>query len=96
MVCLDCLDNDIRYVDAEKSYHCNNCGSRNLENNFVRAFRISKGCKIYFEGQKACLKMEGKLNELGIETRVGCNEAGMWSIYIVSVPERSIDSIIEF
>lgn len=28
MICLDCGNMDIRYV--EKGYHCNNCGSRNL------------------------------------------------------------------
>lgn len=30
MVCLDCGNKDIRYDEKEKSYHCNNCGSRNL------------------------------------------------------------------
>ena len=30
MVCLDCGNRDIRYDEKEKSYHCNNCGSRNL------------------------------------------------------------------
>ena len=27
--------NDIRYDEKEKSYHCNNCGSRELGNNFT-------------------------------------------------------------
>ena len=30
MVCLDCGNRDIRYDEKEKSYHCNNCGSRNF------------------------------------------------------------------
>ena len=30
MICLDCGNRDIRYDEKEKSYHCNNCGSRNL------------------------------------------------------------------
>jgi len=30
MVCLDCGNRDIRYDEKEKSYYCNNCGSRNL------------------------------------------------------------------
>lgn len=30
MICLDCGNDDIRYDEHEKSYHCNNCGSRNL------------------------------------------------------------------
>ena len=29
-MCLDCGSIDIRYDEKEKSYHCNNCGSRNL------------------------------------------------------------------
>ena len=30
MICLDCGNRDIRYDEKEKSYHCNNCVSRNL------------------------------------------------------------------
>ncbi len=30
MICLDCGNKDIRYDKKEKSYHCNNYGSRNL------------------------------------------------------------------
>ena len=30
MICIDCGNRDVRYDDIEKSYHCNNCGSRNL------------------------------------------------------------------
>ena len=35
MVCLDCGNRDVRYDEKEKSYHCNNCGSRELGNNFT-------------------------------------------------------------
>lgn len=35
MVCLDCGNRDIRYDEKENSYHCNNCGSRELGNNFT-------------------------------------------------------------
>lgn len=62
----------------------------------VPAFHIREGCKIYLEGQRACLEMEKKLNEVGIQTRVGCNEANMWSIYIISVPEELIDTTMNF
>ena len=30
MIYLDCGNMDIGYDEKEKSYHCNNCGSRNL------------------------------------------------------------------
>lgn len=62
----------------------------------VPAYHIHEGCKIYLEGQKACLKMEEKLNKVGIETRVGCNLAGMWSIYVISVPEKLIGTSMNF
>ena len=52
------------------------------------AKEITAGSKIFCEGQRACLKLEEELNSKGIETRVGCNEAGMWSVYIISVPEN--------
>jgi hypothetical protein len=52
----------------------------------VYAFKIETGTKIYCEGQKHAYKLEEGLNKLNIEARVGCNEAGMWSVYIVSVP----------
>lgn len=35
MICLDCGNRDIIYDEKEKSYHCNNCGSRELGNNFT-------------------------------------------------------------
>lgn len=51
------------------------------------AQKIKAGSKIFCEGQHACLKLEEELNNKGIETRVGCNEAGMWSVYVISVPK---------
>lgn len=49
---------------------------------------IKAGSKIFCEGQRSCLKLEEELNSKGIETRVGYNEVGMWSVYIISVPEN--------
>ena len=52
MVCLDCGNRDIRYDEKEKSYQCNNCGSRNLGSvsySFRKGDRVRKfigdGCK---------------------------------------------------
>lgn len=53
-----------------------------------KAQEIKTGSKIFCEGQRACLKLEEKLNKKGIETRVECDEAGMWSVYVISVPEN--------
>lgn len=52
MVCLDCGNRDVRYDEKEKSYYCNNCGSRNL-GSVAYSFRkgdrarkfIGDGCK---------------------------------------------------
>lgn len=30
MICKDCGEKDMRYDEKEKSYHCNNCGSKNI------------------------------------------------------------------
>lgn len=30
MICKDYGEKDMRYDEQEKSYHCNNCGSRNI------------------------------------------------------------------
>lgn len=46
MICLDCGNMDIRYDEKEKSYHCNNCGSRNLE-------KRKDGCK-HMRGDGYC------------------------------------------
>jgi hypothetical protein len=56
----------------------------------VYATKIENGSKIYCEGQKHAYKLEENLNKIGVETRVECNEVGMWSIYVVSVPENLI------
>jgi hypothetical protein len=56
----------------------------------VYATKIESGSKVYCEGQKHAYKLKEKLKKLNIETRVGCNEAGMWSIYIVNVPDEVI------
>ena len=41
MICLDCGNRDIRYDEKEKSYHCNNCGSRELGNNFTYCIGVT-------------------------------------------------------
>lgn len=61
------------------------------ENNYVPVIHITEGRKIFMPNQERCLEIEKKLNELGIQTRVGYNiEADWWSIYIISVPESKI------
>ena len=52
----------------------------------VKAIEIKEGSKIFCEGQTHCLKLEKELNNKGFVTRIGCDEAGMWSVYIVDVP----------
>lgn len=57
--------------------------------NFKNKFSVEKlkvGSKIFCEGQRACLEIEEELNCKGIETKIGCDEAGMWSVFIESVP----------
>ena len=49
----------------------------------VNSVKIEKGLKIFCEGQIHCLQLEKELNDKGFVTRIGCNEAGMWSVYIV-------------
>lgn len=49
MICLDCGNMDIRYDEKEKSYHCNNCGSRNIGTR-------KEGCK-YMLGNGLCGKI---------------------------------------
>ena len=56
------------------------------EQNSVKVQLIQAGSKIFCEGQRACFKLEEELNNKGIKTRVGCSEAGMWSVFIESVP----------
>lgn len=45
---------------------------------------INPGDKIYCEGMRHALKVEEELNKKGWKTMVGCNEAGMWSVYLES------------
>lgn len=53
----------------------------------VYGFKIETGTKIYCEGQKHAYKLDEGLKKLNIETRIGCDGAGKWSIYIVNCPE---------
>lgn len=64
------------------------------EQNSIKARQIQVGSKIFCEGQRACLKIDEKLNSKGFETRIGCDEAGMWSICIESVPDGINDESI--
>ena len=48
MICLDCGNMDIRYDEKEKSYHCNNCGSRNIGTRFVSTKREKRN------GRESC------------------------------------------
>lgn len=52
----------------------------------VKAVEIKKGLKIFCEGQKHCLQLEQELIDKGFVTKSGCDEARMWSIYIVDTP----------
>jgi DNA polymerase III alpha subunit len=54
----------------------------------VYTVKVEVGSKIYCEGQAHAYKLEEKLHKLNVETSVGCNEVGMWSVYIISVPEK--------
>lgn len=61
------------------------------ESHCVPVIRITEGRKLFMPNQERCLDIEKKLNELGVQTRVGHNiEADLWSIYIISVPESKI------
>ena len=63
------------------------------ENNYVRAVRITEGLKVFMPNKESCLELEKKLNEVGIKTRSGRNcEIDLWSIYIISVPEKLINT----
>lgn len=62
------------------------------ENNYVPVIRVTEGRKIFMPNQERCLEIEKKLNELGVQTRVGHNiEADWWSIYIISVPDNLVN-----
>lgn len=56
MICLDCGNMDIRYDEKEKSYHCNNCGSRNLgkRKDGCKHMRRDGYCKIGATSSREC------------------------------------------
>lgn len=56
------------------------------EQNSALTEPIKVGSQIFCEGQRACLKIEEELNCKGIVTKIGCDETGMWSVFIESVP----------
>ena len=62
--------------------------SRIVMDEYVRVVCIAEGLKIYLKDKLACLDMQDKLQVLGIKTRMGCNEANMWSLYVISVPDE--------
>jgi hypothetical protein len=62
----------------------------------VPVMRIIKGQKLWMANEEACLKMEKRLNALGIKTRVGCTcETDCWSIYIISVPDEIVNTEVK-
>lgn len=52
----------------------------------MKISNIMPGDKIFCEGYRSCLKMKETLSNSGIKTRICCNEAGMWNVYIISIP----------
>lgn len=50
----------------------------------ICTIEINPGDKIYCEGMSHSFKLEEELNKKGWKTRVGCDEAGMWSVYLES------------
>lgn len=57
--------------------------------NLITTYHIIEGRKTYMPNEKLCIKHNKELNNLGVKTRVCYNdEADMWSIYIVSIPEE--------
>ena len=65
MVCLDCGSRDMRYVDSEKAYHCNNCGGRNLGDRF----KFHYGDKVYHQN----LKLYGMFLDYAWESDEECD-----------------------
>lgn len=63
------------------------------KNNHIRAVRIVEGLKVYMPNKESCLELEKKLNNIGIKTRAGRNcEIDLWSIYIISIPDKLVDT----
>lgn len=61
------------------------------DSGYVRVVPIVEGLKVFMPSKESCIELEGKLNQLGIKTRSGRNcEIDLWSIYIISVPDRLI------
>ena len=54
----------------------------------VRVIQVIEGLKIYGDSKEHCMKLQEKLHQYGIETRLGCTcETDIWSLYVVSVPD---------
>lgn len=62
---------------------------------YVRVWPIMEGGKIYLKDELACREMQDKLQVVGIKTRIGCNEANMWSLYVISVPDELVGTYKE-
>lgn len=62
---------------------------------YVHSWLVVEGGKIYLKDELACREMQDKLQVLGIETRIGCNEANMWSLYVISVPDELVGTYKE-
>ena len=59
----------------------------------VRVAKIVKWCKIYCNSRQQCIELDKELIALGFQTRVGCNEARTWSIYIIEEPKEMRDCL---
>lgn len=73
--------------DVEFKFIPKNIGSE------TRVSKIENGSKIYCEGQIHAYKLDETLKGLGCVTTIGCNEAGMWSVYVNKVPKNELISI---
>lgn len=62
---------------------------------YVHVWPIMEGEKIYLKDKLACLDMQDKLQVLGVKTRIGCNEANMWSLYVISVLDELVGTYKE-
>ena len=71
--------------ELTKEYLTNLMVNKNFSN-VVRVSLITTGSKIYCINKQYCLNINNELVEHGFKTRIGCNEAGTWSIYIIKAP----------
>lgn len=62
---------------------------------YVHVWPITEGGKIYLKDELACLDMQDKLQVLGVKTRIGCNLANMWSLYVISVLDELVGTYKE-